>query len=595
VAASVVNPDNLSAFSAVRGTDGALTVMVINKQQGSTPVTVSLANFSTSGTAQAWQISSASQTSIARLADLSVANNSISTTVPSQSITLFIIPAGNTLSPPGAPTGLAASAGSGTVTLTWNAAGGATSYAVKRSAASGGPYTTIATLGSSPTNYTDTGLTNGTTYYYVVTGSNSAGTGPNSSPISATPLAPPAFTSSATVSPNPATQGVSTTVSAMVKDTANTLTNGIVQILILDPTGATALTQNFTGQTFAFNQSLPYSVSLVPSLSGAYTVEIGVFSSTWQTWSWNSSAATITVNSNLTFKSSATPNPSTFAPGATTNIAVSVTDTGTSALSNSIVELQVFNIAGTAVMTTFWTGQNFVAGQTLQFSYTWNSPANLATGVYSLDIGVFNADWSKNYYWNGSAGSITITSGQPPAPPTGLTATAGVGQVSLAWTASTSATSYSVYRGTSAGGESTTPLAANIAGTSYMDTSVTAGAKYFYKVASVSASGTSALSSEVSATPKISPPAAPEGLTATKGNRTVVLKWTATTGATSYSVYRGTAPGAERTTPIATGITTPSFTNTGLTDGKTYFFKVAAVNAGGTSPLSNEVSATPGK
>jgi fibronectin type 3 domain-containing protein len=128
-----------------------------------------------------------------------------------------------------------------------------------------------------------------------------------------------------------------------------------------------------------------------------------------------------------------------------------------------------------------------------------------------------------------------------------------------------------------------------------MDTSVTAGAKYFYKVASVSASGTSALSSEVSATPKISPPAAPEGLTATKGNRTVVLKWTATTGATSYSVYRGTAPGAERTTPIATGITTPSFTNTGLTDGKTYFFKVAAVNAGGTSPLSNEVSATPGK
>jgi hypothetical protein len=59
------------------------------------------------------------------------------------------------------------------------------------------------------------------------------------------------------VSPNPATQGISSTVSARVKDTANTLTNGIVQILILDPTGATALTQNFTGQTFALNQSPP--------------------------------------------------------------------------------------------------------------------------------------------------------------------------------------------------------------------------------------------------------------------------------------------------------------------------------------------------
>ncbi len=43
----VVNPDNLSSFAAVRTSDGALTVMVINKQQGATPVTLSLANFPT--------------------------------------------------------------------------------------------------------------------------------------------------------------------------------------------------------------------------------------------------------------------------------------------------------------------------------------------------------------------------------------------------------------------------------------------------------------------------------------------------------------------------------------------------------------------
>jgi hypothetical protein len=54
--------------------------------------------------------------------------------------------------------------------------------------------------------------------------------------------------------------------------------------------------------------------------------------------------------------------------------------------------LQVFNTAGTAVMTTFRTGQNFAASQTLQFSHTWNSPTSLAAGVYSADIGVFNAD-----------------------------------------------------------------------------------------------------------------------------------------------------------------------------------------------------------
>ncbi len=595
VEASVANPDNLSAFASVRDSDGALTAMVINKQQGSTPVTLSLANFSTAATAQAWQINSAPQTSITRLADVNVANNSVSITVPSQSITLFIIPAGTTLSAPNAPTGLAATVGNGTVNLTWNASGGATSYTVKRGLASGGPFAAIATLGTSATSYPDSGLTNGTTYYYVVTGANSAGTSPNSAVLSATPLVPPTFTSSATASPNPVTQGVSTTVHASVKDTANTLTNGVVQIMVLDPNGATALTQNFTGQNFTSGQSLPYQVSLVPSLAGSYTVEIGVFSSTYQTWNWNASAVTITVNSNLTFRSSATPSPATFAPGATTNIAVSVTDTGTSALSNSIVELQVFDASGNAAMTTYWTGQNFTAGQTLQFAYTWNSPATLATGTYSVDIGVFDSTWSHNYYWNGSAGSITISNLQAPLAPAGLTAKAGSGKVSLSWSASQGAASYNVYRGTAAGGESSTPLATNITATSYLDSAVTNGTKYFYEIAAVNMGGTSALSTEVSAKPQASVPAAPTGLTATPGNARVKLTWTPSAAATAYRVYRGTAAGQESPTPIAVGITKATFTNSALTNGEKFFYKVAAMDADGESALSNEASATPNK
>lgn len=105
VSAAVVNPDNLSAFAAVRSGDGALTVMVINKQQGSTPVTVNLANFTADAKAQAWQINSAAQTTIARLPDVTVASNTLATTVPSQSITLFVLPAGTTATPaPPAPT-----------------------------------------------------------------------------------------------------------------------------------------------------------------------------------------------------------------------------------------------------------------------------------------------------------------------------------------------------------------------------------------------------------------------------------------------------------------------------------------------------------
>jgi hypothetical protein len=85
------------------------------------------------------------------------------------------------------PTGLTAQSGSGQVSLSWTPVSGATSYNVKRPTVSGGPYTAIA----SPTAaaYTDTGLTNGTTYYYVVSALNSGGEGGNSVEVSATPQA----------------------------------------------------------------------------------------------------------------------------------------------------------------------------------------------------------------------------------------------------------------------------------------------------------------------------------------------------------------------------------------------------------------------
>ncbi len=595
VAATVANPDNLSAFAAVRSSDGALTVMVINKQQGSTPVTVSLANFGTSGSAQVWQINSASQTSIARLADVAVASNTIATTVPSQSITLFVVPSGAITSPPSAPTGLAASVGNGTVTLTWNAGGGATSYTVKRATVSGGPYTTLGTVSNpAPTSYTDTGLSNGTTYYYVVSASNQAGSSPNSAEIAATPILPPTFTSSATASPNPVAQGSSTTVTAKVTDTANTLTNGVVQILVLDPSGNTVASQNFTAQSFTANQSRSYTLAFTPGVSGTFVVQVGVFSATWQLWNWNNSAASIVVNSSLTFTSSATATPSSVARGSSTVIAFSVTDTGTAGLTNGNVEMQVFDASGNAAVTNVWSGQNFTAGQKLQYTYTWNVPASQATGTYTVMIGVFDGGWTTDYYWNSNGATIVVTAGQAAPPtPTGLKAAPGNKQVTLTWTASNGATSYNVYRGTAAGAESPTPIATGIAQTSYTNTGLANGTPYFYKVAAVNAGGTSPLSNEASATPQAGAPPAPRGLKATPGNKQVTLAWTASSGATSYNVYRGTAAGAEGSTPIATGIAQTSYTNTGLTDGTRYFYKVAAVNAGGTSPLSNEASATP--
>jgi fibronectin type 3 domain-containing protein len=91
--------------------------------------------------------------------------------------------------PAAAPTGLNAVAGNAQVSLTWTAVEGATGHTVKFATTSGGPYQTIAT--GLTASFTHAGLVNGTTYYYVVTASNSGGESANSTQVSATPVAPP--------------------------------------------------------------------------------------------------------------------------------------------------------------------------------------------------------------------------------------------------------------------------------------------------------------------------------------------------------------------------------------------------------------------
>src|SRR5204862_1743367 len=89
------------------------------------------------------------------------------------------------------PTGLsAATSGGNSVSLTWTAAAGATSYTVRRSITSGSGYANVAT-GVVAALYTDVTATNGTSYFYVVVGVNGTGSGNNSNEAAATPLASP--------------------------------------------------------------------------------------------------------------------------------------------------------------------------------------------------------------------------------------------------------------------------------------------------------------------------------------------------------------------------------------------------------------------
>jgi hypothetical protein len=190
-------------------------------------------------------------------------------------------------------------------------------------------------------------------------------------------------------------------------------------------------------------------------------------------------------------------------------------------------------------------------------------------------------------------GLLTLT-------PTGLAATPSSGQMALKWNASANATFYVVKRALSASGPFTTLGAA--ATTRYTDTGLTNGTTYFYTVAAGNISQQSADSAPVSATPLSSmvPPAVPGGVSAVGGNNTVdgtpgsagvTLSWNATDTATSYHVKRG--PSANGPFTVIANPATPTFTDTGLTAGTVYYYRISALNAYGESGYSPPVGVTP--
>ncbi len=216
--------------------------------------------------------------------------------------------------------------------------------------------------------------------------------------------------------------------------------------------------------------------------------------------------------------------------------------------------------------------------------------ARLPVGVcFSSDGTVYTTEDYYHTIRHVTGGNFQPLPPPPPAAPTDLTATATYGQVALTWTASSgcsSATNYNVKRSTSSGGETTIGSTTN---TTYTDTNVLDGTKYYYVVSALGAGGEGANSSEVSATPLFSPP--PTNLAVTNSNfGPVFLTWSMSAGATSYNVKRSTSSGTETT--IGNTAST-SYTDSNILYGTTYYYVVSALNAGGEGSNSLEVSYTP--
>ena len=112
----------------------------------------------------------------------------------------FLLTPTNQPTVPAVPIDLSTSSGDSVVVLSWEGSIGATSYNVKRSLSSSGPFTTIANVDT--TTYTDKTVTNCSLYYYVVSALNSAGESPNSASVTGAPQSVPAAPSHMTAKPD---------------------------------------------------------------------------------------------------------------------------------------------------------------------------------------------------------------------------------------------------------------------------------------------------------------------------------------------------------------------------------------------------------
>ncbi|SCG75781.1 fibronectin type III domain-containing protein [Micromonospora rifamycinica] len=193
---------------------------------------------------------------------------------------------------------------------------------------------------------------------------------------------------------------------------------------------------------------------------------------------------------------------------------------------------------------------------------------------------------------NSNTVQVTARGGLPGAP-SGLTAGAGDGKVTLSWTASaTSGVSYQVYQRDRTQGQSWQKLPLPVTGTSLTANYLVNGHTYEFKVAASNVSGDSVASNVASARPMPPTPQAPTGLTATAGDAKVTLRWTASpTANVSYWIESRASGGNWTTLPVAVGCC--AYTVNLLFNGTTYEFRVRATNLSGDSTASNVASARP--
>jgi fibronectin type 3 domain-containing protein len=385
--------------------------------------------------------------------------------------------------PPAAPTGLTATLGQNQVTLNWTAPPAATSYTVKRSTTSGGPYTTVAESVTDAT-YTDTGLSNGVTYYYVVSAANINGSGPDSAEVSATP-------SNVVVHLKFDESG-----GALATDVSGRANHAT---LLGSPT--------FSPGVFGNTLNLPATAAQYARLPSGVTGGLTDF--TVSTW--------IKVNAFANWQ-----RIFDFGSGTTNYMFLTTQYAGSAAklrfgIRTPSVAEQTVSGNAIALVADAWTHLAVVRSGTTVSLYVNGSLAGSGTiALNPANLGVTTqnylgkSQWPDPYlnaalddfrlYSHAMSASEIAAFAQPAAgAPMQLTAAPGDGQTTLAWLPNAT-TTYAVKRSTTSGGPYST-VAEGLTALTYTDTGLTNGLTYYYVVSGANAQGPGPDSAEVSATP----------------------------------------------------------------------------------------------
>ncbi len=468
--------------------------------------------------------------------------------------------------PPAAPVGLAAAGGDGRVQLTWAANGepDLAGYNVYRATTTGGPYSQLNGALVATAGYTDTAVTNGTTYFYVVTAvDTSSNESADSNETAATPAAPNA-------------------TGVVLSEVFYNAPSGDDGFEWVELHNSDSNPIDLSGYCLG-NGGTDYTYSKA-QLSG--TIAAG---GTFVVGGPSSDAG----NANPVYDLVLNFNPDFQNSGATAD-GVALFDVPCASVTAGTVPVDAVVYGGS--------NANNLIDETGSANPPEVGDSGVGSSIERVDMGgawQVQSSPTPNVAASGVAGAGDVTA---PAAPAGLGATAGDGQVDLTWAANGEGDldGYNVHRATTAGGPYTQLNGTPVASPAYTDTAVTNGTTYYYVVSAVDTSGNeSGTSGEASATPSagdVTPPSAPTGLAATGGDGQVDLTWdpNGEGDLDGYNVHRATTAGGPYTQLNGAVVASAAYTDTAVTNGTTYYYVVSAVDTSGNeSGTSSEASATP--